>query len=38
MKPSPTDIDSLPHLWRNMVPLTGLTARQIRAVRTLADQ
>jgi hypothetical protein len=26
MKPSPTDIDPLPHRWRNLLPLTGLTA------------
>ena len=23
MKPSPTDIDPLPHRWRNLLPLTG---------------
>jgi hypothetical protein len=28
MKPSPTDIDPLPHRRRNLLPLTGLTAGQ----------
>jgi hypothetical protein len=30
MKPSPTDIDPLPHRYRNLVPLTGLTVGQFR--------
>jgi hypothetical protein len=38
MRPSPTDIDPLPHRWRNLVPLTGLTAGQIRTICTLARQ
>jgi hypothetical protein len=38
MKPSPTDIDPLTHRWRNLVPLTGLTASQTRTVCTLANQ
>jgi hypothetical protein len=38
MKPSPTDIHPLPHLWRNLVPLTGLAEAQIRTVCTLANQ
>ena len=32
MKPSPTDIDPLPPRYRNLVPLTGLTARQVHIV------
>jgi hypothetical protein len=38
MKPSATDIDPLPLRWRNLLPLTGLTATQIRTVYTLANQ
>jgi hypothetical protein len=38
MKPSPTDNDPLPHRWPNLVPLTGLTASQIRTVCILANQ
>ena len=29
MKPSPTDIDPLPHRWRNLLPLTGLSRGQV---------
>lgn len=32
MKPPPTDTTALPHRWRNLVPLTGLTASQISTV------
>jgi Transposase DDE domain/Helix-turn-helix of DDE superfamily endonuclease len=32
MKPSPTDIHPLPHCWRNLVPLTGLTVGQVYTV------
>jgi hypothetical protein len=38
MKPSPTDNDPPPHRWRNLLPLTGLTASQIHTVCTLANQ
>ena len=37
MKPSPTDIDPLPHRWRNLLPLTGLSAGQVRTVCTVAQ-
>jgi hypothetical protein len=36
MTPSPTDIDPLPHRWRNLVPLTGLTVGQARTICALA--
>jgi hypothetical protein len=38
MKPPPTDINLLPHRWRNLVPLTGLTAhiRRMHAAETNA--
>jgi hypothetical protein len=32
MKPAPTDIDPLPHRYRNLAPLTGLTVGQVRTV------
>jgi DDE superfamily endonuclease/Helix-turn-helix of DDE superfamily endonuclease len=38
MKPSPTDNDPLPHRWRNLVPLTGLTANQFGTVCALTHQ
>jgi hypothetical protein len=38
MKPPPTDIDPLPHQYRNLVPLTGLTPAQIHTVATWTRQ
>jgi len=38
MKPSPTDTNSLPQRYRNLVPLTGLTASQVRTLCPLANQ
>lgn len=38
MKPPPTDINPLPRCWRNLLPLTGLTASQVRIVYALAHQ
>jgi hypothetical protein len=38
MKPSPTDIDSLPRRWRNLLPLTGLSIGQVQTVYTLAHR
>ncbi len=38
MKPSPTDINPLPHRWRNLLPLTGLTRGQVHTVYTLTRQ
>jgi hypothetical protein len=35
MKPTATDIDPPPRRWRNLLPLTGLTARQVHIVCTL---
>jgi Helix-turn-helix of DDE superfamily endonuclease len=37
MKPSPTD-NPLPHRWRNLLALTGLTQSQVHIVCTLAQQ
>jgi hypothetical protein len=36
MKPSPTDIEPLPHRYRNLVPLTGLTLGQIHTIYTMS--
>ena len=36
MKPSPTDINPLPHRWPNLLPLTGLTTSQVNTVCVLA--
>jgi hypothetical protein len=38
MKPSPTDNHPLPHLWRNLLPLTGLTVGQVRTIYALTHQ
>jgi Helix-turn-helix of DDE superfamily endonuclease len=38
MKPSLTDIDALPHRWRNLVPRTGLTVGQVHTVCALTRQ
>jgi hypothetical protein len=38
MEPSPTDIDPLPHRWRKLVPLTGLTVGQVRTIYALTRQ
>ncbi len=38
MQPSPTDNNPLPHPWRNLLPLTGLTGRQVPTVCTLVQQ
>lgn len=38
MQPQTTDIDPLPHRWRNLLPLTGLTSGQVRTVCALARQ
>ncbi|GAB4983991.1 hypothetical protein MAHJHV61_18240 [Mycobacterium avium subsp. hominissuis] len=38
MKPSPTDTNTLPHRWRNLLPLTGLTRTQIQTVYAMAQQ
>jgi hypothetical protein len=38
MKTPPTDIDSLPRRYRSLVPLTGLTAGQVRTVYLAAQQ
>jgi Helix-turn-helix of DDE superfamily endonuclease/DDE superfamily endonuclease len=38
MKPSPTDSELLPHRYRNLLPLTGLTAGQYLTVYTVARE
>ncbi|MGH3847572.1 MAG: helix-turn-helix domain-containing protein [Pseudonocardiaceae bacterium] len=38
MKPSPTDNNPLPHRWRNLLPLTGLTAGQLNTLYIQAQQ
>ncbi|MDM3929832.1 transposase family protein [Mycobacterium intracellulare] len=39
MQPHSTDTDPLPHRWRNLLPLTGLTRAQVQAVcTTITDQ
>jgi hypothetical protein len=38
MQPRTTDSDALPHRWRNLLPLTGLTRAQVHTVDTLARQ
>jgi Helix-turn-helix of DDE superfamily endonuclease len=38
MQPQTTDIDPLPHRWRNLLPLTGLTSGQVCTVCALARQ
>ncbi|WP_371304214.1 transposase family protein [Mycobacterium avium] len=39
MQPQSTDTDPLPHRWRNLLPLTGLTRAQVQAVcTTTTDQ
>ncbi|MDT5279450.1 MAG: hypothetical protein QOJ20_645 [Mycobacterium sp.] len=38
MKPPPTDIEALPRRYRNLVPLTGLTASHVHTVYVLARQ
>ena len=38
MQPQTTDIDPLPHPWRNLLPLTGLTIGQVHTVYILTHQ
>ena len=38
MKPSPTDTDLLPHRYRNLVVLTGLSPEQVRTIYLLTRQ
>jgi hypothetical protein len=38
MQPQATDIDLLPHRWRNLLPLTGLTTSQAHTVYAIAQQ
>lgn len=38
MQSQTTDIDALPHRWRNLLPLTRLTRHQIHSVCTVAEQ
>ena len=38
MKPSPTDINALPHFYHHLMPLTGLTSGQVHKIYLLAHR